>query len=248
MDRIGIDEAVVVTTPTYGRGVRANEYTMRSIESHPNRLYGVGIMDLYPEETDVRETVRRVVGHERMLGIRIHAALEYAEIPTEVNRTGDWLLDDALDPVWEEAAAQDAAVFVFPKAEQLSYVSEIAGEHPDTDIVVDHMAWPDETTTPNEEPWATFEDVAEHGNVYVKMSSLPRSASEDWPYEDLHGYVRNLLEWFGPDRLMLGSDYPWMDSWAPYEDCLSWIDAADFLSRQDRAYLSYRTFHEVHLR
>jgi L-fuconolactonase len=247
MDRVGIDEAVMVTTPLYGRGPRANEYTMRSIEAHPDRLYGVGIMDFYPEDDDVAETVRQVVGHERMLGVRMHAAMNYAEIPTEVNRTGDWILDDALDPVWEEAARQDAAIFVFPKAEQLSYVDTIADRHPDTDIVIDHMAWPDETTAPNQEPWTDFEDVSTHGNVYVKVSSLPRSADGDWPYEDLHGYVRNLLEWFGPERLLIGSDYPWMDSWAPYEDCLSWIDGADILSRRDRAYLSYRTFRELHL-
>ncbi|MFB6120753.1 MAG: amidohydrolase [Halobacteriaceae archaeon] len=247
MDRLGIDEAVTVTTPLYGRGERANEYTMRGIEAHPDRLYGVGIMDFFPQDGDLRERVRRVVGHERMLGIRMHAALEYETIPTEVNRTGDWILEEALAPVWEEVAAQDAAVFVFPKAEQLSYVAELAADHPDTDIVIDHMAWPDETTDPDEDPWATFEAVAEHENVYVKVSSLPRSAGRDWPYADLHGYVRNLLEWFGPERLMLGSDYPWMDSWADYGDCLSWIDGVDFLSRRDRAYLSHRTFHDLHL-
>lgn len=246
MDRIGIDEAVTVTPPLYGRGPRANEYTMRGIEAHPDRLYGVGILEFFSEDDDVREAVGRVLGHERMLGVRIHAAMEYAEIPTRVDRTGDWFRADALDPVWEEAATRDAAVFVFPKAQQLPDVAAVADEHPDTDIVIDHMAWPDETTAPDETPWATFEDVAERDNVYVKLSSLPRSAKRGWPYEDLHGYVRNLLAWFGPERLLLGSDYPWMDDWAPYEDCLSWVDGADFLSARDRAYLSYRTFHDLH--
>jgi L-fuconolactonase len=246
MNRIGIDEAVVVTTPLYGRGLRANEYTMRSIEAWPNRLYGVGIMDFFPEQGNVRETFRGVVGHERMLGVRMHAAMDYAEVPTDVNRTANWILDDALTPVWEEATIQDAAIFIFPKAEQLSSITELAAKYPDTDIVIDHMAWPDETTDPDAKPWTTFEDVAEHRNVYVKVSSLPRSSEREWPYKDLHRYIRNLLEWFGPERLLLGSDYPWMDSWAPYEDCLSWIDSVDFLSRRDRAYLSHRTFDELH--
>jgi L-fuconolactonase len=137
-------------------------------------------------------------------------------------------------------------VFVFPKAEQLSMVDDLAAAHPDVQLVVDHMAFPDETTDPDKAPWTDFEAVAEHNNVAVKVSSLPRSAESQWPYEDMHGYVRNLIEWFGPERLMLGSDYPWMDDWAGYEDCLSWVETVDFLSARDLSYLSHRTFERVH--
>lgn len=246
MDAAGVDESVIVTTPTYGRGRRANEYTMRSIEAHPDRLYGVGLMDFFDDENTVRESVRRVVGHDRMLGVRMHAPFEYAEIPTELDRTADWIADDALEPVWDELARQDAALFIFPKADQLPLVADLAADHPDVPVVIDHMAWPDETTDPEEAPWTEFQAVADAPNTYVKISSLPRSAEDPWPYPDLHGYVRNLLEWFGADRLMLGSDYPWMDSWASYEECLSWIEEAEFVSARDLAALSYRTFDSLH--
>lgn len=49
MDAGGVDESVIVTTPLYGRGVRANEYTMRSIEAHPDRLYGVGLLEFFAD-------------------------------------------------------------------------------------------------------------------------------------------------------------------------------------------------------
>jgi L-fuconolactonase len=246
MDRLGIDESVVVTTPLYGRGRRANEYTMRSIEAHPDRLYGVGLVDFFGDEDRVRRDVRRVTGHDRMLGVRMHAALTYEEYPTELNRTGDWITSPELDPVWDELAQSDDALFVFPKADQLTMVADLAAEHPEVTIVVDHMAWPDETTTPETEPWTAFRRLADHDNTYVKVSSLPRSAGKPWPYPDLHGYVRNLIEWFGPERLMLGSDYPWMDRWGSYEKCLSWVEEVEFLSSRDLAYLSYRTFESVH--
>lgn len=246
MDAAGVDESVIVTTPTYGRGRRANEYTMRSIEAHPDRLYGVGLMDFFDDENTVRESVRRVVGHDRMLGVRMHAPFEYAEIPTELDRTADWIADDALEPVWDELARQDAALFIFPKADQLPLVADLAADHPDVPVVIDHMAWPDETTDPEEAPWTEFQAVADAPNTYVKISSLPRSAEDLWPYPDLHGYVRNLLEWFGADRLMLGSDYPWMDSWASYEECLSWVEETEFVSARDLAALSYRTFDSLH--
>ena len=247
MDAAGVEESVIVTTPLYGRGPRANEYTMRAVEAFPDRLWGVGLMDFFGDDPEqVRADLRRVVGHGRMLGVRMHACLEYAEYPTELNRTADWILDDALEPIWAEAAALGTAVFIFPKAEQLSMVADLAEAHPDVQLVVDHMAFPDETIAPDEAPWIDFESVADHDNVAVKVSSLPRSAEADWPYEDLHGYVRNLVEWFGPERLMLGSDYPWMDDWASYGDCLSWAEEAEFLSARDLSYLSHRAFERVH--
>ena len=246
MDHVGIDEAVVVTTPLYGRGVRANEYTVRSIEAHPDRLYGVGLMDYFDDEAAVRESVRRVVSPDRMLGVRFHAALAYEEIPTELDRSADWIFDDQLTPVFDELARHDACAFVFPKADQLAAVATLADEYPSVPFVVDHMGWPDERTAPDEAPWTDFEDVAEFPNTYVKVSSLPRSSSEPWPYDDLHAYVRRLVEWFGADRLMVGSDYPWMSSWASLERCVSWMEEADFLSNADRRSLRYRTFDTVH--
>lgn len=247
MDAVGVDESVVVTTPLYGRGVRANEYTMRAIEAFPNRLWGVGLIDFFQDDPEqVHADLRRVVGHERMLGVRMHACLEYEAYPSELNRTADWIRDDTLETVWEEAAALDTTVFIFPKAAQLPMIKTIAEEHPTVQIVVDHMAFPDETTASDTTPWNAFESVAECENVAVKVSSLPRSAEREWPYDDLHSYVHNLIEWFGPERLMLGSDYPWMNDWARYEDCLSWIEETSFLSARDVSYLSHRTFERIH--
>lgn len=246
MDAVGVDEAVMVTTPLYGRGVRANEYTMRSIEACPDRLWGVGLLDFYGDPADVRADLRRVVGHERMLGVRMHACLAYEEHSTDLDRTADWILDGELEPAWEEAATRDTAVFVFPKAAQLSMIATLADRHPDVRIVVDHMAYPDETTDPDETPWTDFETLADRENVAVKVSSLPRSSEESWPYEDLWGYVRHLADWFGSDRLMIGSDYPWMDDWAGYEDSLSWIEEVPFLSARDYSYLTHRTFERIH--
>ncbi|ESP89995.1 amidohydrolase family protein [Candidatus Halobonum tyrrellensis] len=246
MDRAGVDEAVVVSTPLYGRGRRTNEYTMRAIEVYPDRLYGVGIVDPFPGDPEaVRANLRRAVGHERMLGVRFHAAMAYETVPTTVDRTADWVADDALDPLYDEAARLDAAVFVLPKADQLATLAAVADAHPDVTFVVDHMGWVDDRTAPDEAPWTDFEDLAARDNAYVKLSSLPRSSDEGWPYADLHGYVRRLVEWFGPDRLLVGSDYPWMDDWAAYPDCLNWLDTVEFLSARDRAYLRYRTFDEL---
>ncbi|MFB6074407.1 MAG: amidohydrolase [Haloarculaceae archaeon] len=246
MDAAGVDRAVIVTSPIYGRGPRGNEYTMRSIEAHPDRLYGVGHADYFGDAAAVRERIRRVVGHERMLGVRMYAGFDYEAIPTTVNRDADWLLDDALAPALEELVALDACLYLLPKSDQLSQVATLAAEYPDLPIVIDHMAWPDEETSPDATPWTDFAALAEHDNARVKVSSLPRSSETGHPYTDLHEYVRRLLEWFGPERLLLGSDYPWMDDWADYGDCLGWVEECDFLSARDAAFLAHRSFEELH--
>ncbi|EMA46846.1 amidohydrolase [Halococcus morrhuae DSM 1307] len=240
MDAADVDEAVVVTPPLYGRGPAANEYTFASIAAHPDRLWGVGTMDFFA--ADAVDRLRRLVGRDRILGVRMHAALRYDPVPSAMDRTTGWILDDRLRPIWETASELGTTVFVFPKAQQLCMIETILKGHPGITVVIDHMAWPDGTTAPDEPPWTRLRALAAHPNVYMKLSSLPRSSAEGWPYSDLHPYVRRLVEWFGSDRLMIGSDYPWMDRWAGYGECVSWLDECDGLSTGDRAWIRHQTF------
>lgn len=245
MNDAAVDEGVLLPTTMYGRGERANEYTLRSLEAHPDRLWGFGVLEYFDDEPAVRESVQRVLGHERMLGVRFHAAFEYAAVPSVMDRTADWIAADELAPVWDELAAHDATAMVLVKPEQFPLVASLAGDNPGVDFVVEHLGWPDEGTAPEEGSWTDVERLAEHDNVAVKLSSIPRTSGEAWPYENVAGYVRPLLEWFGPERLMLGSDYPWLDSLASMDECLSWVETAEYLSARDLSFLSHRTFDDL---
>ncbi|WP_436924257.1 amidohydrolase family protein [Halosimplex amylolyticum] len=240
-----VDEGVLLPTSIYGRGERANEYTLRAVEAHPDRLWGVGVAEYDADEDTLRENVRRVTGHERMLGLRFHACFEYGPTPGDLDPTGDWVAAEGLDPLYDELAAQEAAAFVLAKPDQLSMLASLADRHPDVPFVVEHMGFPDEDTSPSESPWTDFAALAERDNAYVKVSSIPRTSGQPWPYENVESYVRPLLEWFGPERLLLGSDYPWLDDWATYRECLTWPEQADYLSARDLSYLSYRTFDDL---
>lgn len=242
MDAAAVDEGVLLPTTLYGRDERANEYTLRALEAHPDRLWGVGVAEYQTDEATLRENVRRVTAHERMIGLRFHACFEYGPTPGAHDPTADWIAADGLDPLWDELAAQDGVAFVLPRPAQLEMLASLADRHPDVPFVVEHMGHPDEGTSPAEAPWTDFEALADRDNAYVKVSSIPRTADDDWPYESVADYVRPLLEWFGPERLMLGSDYPWLDDWATYRECLDWVEEADYLSARDLSYLSYRTF------
>ena len=242
MDDVGVDEALLLPTTIYGRDERANEYTIRALEAHPQRLWGIGVLEYFASESVLRERTRRLLAHDRMLGIRFHACFEYGETPGEMDRSADWIAEDALDPLYDELGNHDASVFVLAKPEQYEMLDSLAAAYPDVQFVLEHMGWPDETTAPDEPPWTDIQRLATHDNVLVKVSAVAGIADDDWPYDDAAGYVTQLLSWFGPERLVLGSDYPWLDETATYEQAISWPEQADYLSARDLSYLSHRTF------
>jgi L-fuconolactonase len=238
MDRAGVDEATLISTPLYGRGPRANEYVMRAIEAHPDRFSGVAILDAAAlEQDDLRRRVERVLGHDRMHGVRIHRF----EPPAEASVAGDnWLTSERVSVVAETVAEVGGYVCLNPGAEELGRVVEAVEAHPQVPFVLDHMAL-DDWVPPNHDDWGTLKRIAEAGTVAVKLSSLPLISATGWPYEDCHAHVHQLLEWFGADRLLLGSNYPWTHAAATYEESLSWLDAVESISHRDRASIAYRT-------
>jgi len=60
------------------------------------------------------------------------------------------------------------------------------------------------------EPWKSLiRDVARHPNIYCKVSGMITEADHrNWTPEHLRPYAEHVLECFGPERLMYGSDWP----------------------------------------
>jgi len=79
---------------------------------------------------------------------------------------------------------------------------------PDLTFVLDHLAKPP-IAAGQREPWATeLATLAREPNVVAKFSGLVTEAGRPWRVEDLRPYADTALAAFGPDRLMLGSDWP----------------------------------------
>ena len=60
------------------------------------------------------------------------------------------------------------------------------------------------------EPWASqIAELRDHPEVHCKVSGLVTQANPDsWTPEDLRPYVAHVLDVFGQDRVMFGSDWP----------------------------------------
>lgn len=80
------------------------------------------------------------------------------------------------------------------------------------------------------EPWSShITELAALSNCSVKLSGLVTEANPDWTPEDLAPYSSHLLETFGPDRMMFGSDWPVCLLAATYDEVL--LAAEDLTSQ-----------------
>ena len=75
-------------------------------------------------------------------------------------------------------------------------------------FVLDHGAKPP-IAAARREPWATMiGELAARPNVSCKLSGLVTEAGDGWQPAQVTPYAAWLLDCFGPDRLMFGSDWP----------------------------------------
>ena len=108
---------------------------------------------------------------------------------------------------------------------------------PDLRLVVDHVAKP-LIASGTMEPWATdMAAVAAIPDVYCKLSGMVTEADHsDWSVEDLEPYVAHVVDQFGFERLMWGSDWPVCLLAAIYDQVLrAAVDAVGPMSDEQRA-------------
>ncbi|MEH6308991.1 amidohydrolase family protein [Olivibacter sp. CPCC 100613] len=92
-------------------------------------------------------------------------------------------------------------------------------------FVIDHLAKP-YIAARKTEPWATeMSALARHPNLYCKLSGMVTEASwKHWKTDDFSFYINHLLETFGPNRLMFGSDWPVCLVAGQYEQIVDLLD------------------------
>lgn len=99
---------------------------------------------------------------------------------------------------------------------------------PSLQFVLDHLGKPTLTKGADISHWADIMGaLAKNDNISAKLSGLVTEASwSSWTPNDLRPAVELVLEAFGPDRLMFGSDWPVC---LLASDYLRWVAAAEEL-------------------
>jgi len=92
---------------------------------------------------------------------------------------------------------------------QLPNTIRFVDQHPDQLFVLDHIAKP--LIVRNElSPWKeSIQELAKRGNVNCKISGMVTEADyQKWTPSQLLPYFEVILDAFGPERLLFGSDWP----------------------------------------
>jgi len=128
---------------------------------------------------------------------------------------------------------------------QLPALTRLLSQVPDLPVVLDHLAKPP-VADGDDGTWARdLRALAALPQVRVKLSGIAPEGSPDRPVrEQARSWLLTAWEAFGPDRCMLGSDWPVSAISPPPEAPGDWLEhvLADVAARDgDREWLSWRT-------
>ena len=98
-------------------------------------------------------------------------------------------------------------ILIYP--DQLRFIPSFVASFPDQLFVIDHFAKPLIKDRQIDDWKKEIAAVAQYENVYCKISGMVTEADwKSWKKEDLVPYIDVIVESFGTDRIMFGSDWP----------------------------------------
>ena len=220
----GVDATILVQAAAT---VEETEYLLGIADATPFVAGVVGWIDF--ENPAQAAVLKRLSGHPKFKGVR--------PMIQDIADDG-WVLRD--DVQWAFRAVADLGLSFdalgFPR--HLKNFLTILQRYPSLRTVIDHCMKP-QIRTHSPQSYATWAEgmarLAETG-AHCKLSGLITEAAPGWSLADLAPYAAHVLEAFGPDRVMWGSDWPVCRLRGEYGD---WRDAAldltGGLSAVDRA-------------
>jgi L-fuconolactonase len=121
----------------------------------------------------------------------------------------DWILKPRVLRNLAHVAETGARFEILTRLPQLPYAVEAVKRTPGLKAVVNHLSKPD-IASGEMEPWASqMAELRDFPDIYCKISGMVTEADPDnWTPDDLRPYVAHVLDVFGIDRVMFGSDWP----------------------------------------
>ena len=194
----GIDGTVIVQT------VSDIEETAEFLEIADSwtRIKGVvGWVDLTSKDVVAQiDRLKHSQGGKKLVGIR-------HQVHDEPNL--DWLLRPDVQNGIAECHKAGLVYDLLLKEPHMPAAIACVDKLPNVRFVVDHISKP-RIVSAEMEPWYDLiGQLAKRPNVYCKISGMVTEANWDkWTIEDFQPYFNRVLDIFGANRLMYGSDWP----------------------------------------
>lgn len=109
--------------------------------------------------------------------------------------------------------------------DQLRFVPGFVSSFPDQPFVIDHISKPDIKNREIDEWRKDMSVLRQFENLYCKISGMVTEAAwNGWKKEDFKPYIDTVVETFGTDRIMFGSDWPVCSVAASYDEVVGIVE------------------------
>lgn len=137
-----------------------------------------------------------------------------------------WIADAPIAPAIAHLVRRGLSFDALVKPRHLPHLLRFAQRHPDLSIVIDHAAKPDIAAGRFDEWRRDLAALARLPGMHVKLSGLATEAGPGWNADALHPVVDTVLQLFGPQAVLWGSDWPVLNLAGDYAQ---WVQTSDDL-------------------
>jgi L-fuconolactonase len=201
------------------------------VQSMPNEHDTLFMLDLAKRHAFIGGVVgwvdmKRPDASERIALLATYSALKGLRPMLQDLDNDRWIDDPALAPAVQTMLAHRLSFDALVLPRHLPALTSFVERFPDLPIAIDHGAKPG-IAQGTMEPWRRdIARLAAMPQVHCKLSGLVTEAGADWDVARLQPYVDHILEVFGPQRVIWGSDWPVLNLASDYAN---WIAASEAL-------------------
>ena len=234
MDAVGVDGAILISP--YSLYHYDASYALQVYAQHPGKFGLVRPFD--PDSATIEDDVAEWTGTTGVVGVRVMLG------------TQDFQADhEGLNRIF--AAVGNAGVPLNVMcAGKLPLMGELAGRHPNTQLIIDHVGLAQPfVPPPPDEPFADLENVislAQYDNVAIKISGACTLSHQPFPYPDIWEHLGRVFSAYGLDRCMWGTDWTRAVRLLTFEQGVEAFRVTDRLSDSERATLMGGTLSRIY--
>ena len=192
MKEAGVDRAILVP-PSFAGAYP--DYSLEAAAKYPEQFAVMAAIPLNKPEG--RQVLENLIGQPGMLGVRLTFHHEHDE---------SWIRDGTADWFWPVAEKMNIPVMMNAPSVHKD-VGEVAERHPTVRLIIDHMGRQKGMKDDKLDLGiAQTIGLAKYPNIFVKLTSVPSSSSQDYPYRNIHSALKQLIEGkFWPAPVFLGN-------------------------------------------
>ena len=235
MDAVGVDGALLISVYAIYRF--DDSYAVAVHKAYPGRF--TLIKPVNANDPAVAETIADWAKRDGTVAIRIMMRPEISTDPA----------DPGINNVLAAAAKHHMPVNMQCWG-RLDQVAALAARNPDTSMVIDHLGQQQPFYPPAPaEPWKDLPKLlalARLKNVTVKITGACTLSHEKFPYKDIWDPLGRILDTFGLERCMWGTDWTRATALLTYKEGVDAFRVSDRLSDSDRAVLMGGTLQKVY--